>query len=362
MECRRRGGQKWMPDRRAQRNTLDTPQPLAISSGDPGGIGPEIALRVALQARLHDRLVLFGDAEWLCARAQALGVPSEALRRFAPEAPLVLAPGELGIADAGVRWTEAASEHCATARGGQAQLAALDRAIDAALSGQVRGLVTAPMSKQAVNLAGAAFSGHTEHLARRCGLADDAVTMLFLGPKLRTGLVTTHVSIARAPSEITEPRVLRTILHTGEALLRSAPRRPSQPFVLAVAGLNPHAGEAGLFGDEEPRVLAPAIAAARVRPPFDSGAIELRGPLGAETAFRQAASGQLDGVVAMLHDQATIASKLLDWGQAVNVTWGLPFVRTSVDHGVAYDAAASGKVDSDGMAAALAMAQRLTAD
>lgn len=336
----------------------DPETPLAISTGDPGGVGPEIALRVALRARMTDRLVLFGDAHWLCARALTLGAPSSVLRAFTPGAPFALAPGELGVADAGVAYRESACEHRATARGGQAQLAALDRAIDAALSGRVRGLVTAPMSKAAVNLSGAAFSGHTEHLARRCGLADDAVTMLFLGPKLRTGLVTTHVSIVCAPAEITEARVLRTILHTGEALRRIAPDRP---LVLAVAGLNPHAGEAGLFGDEEPRVLVPAIARARERPPFQDGAIELRGPIGAETAFRQAAAGQFAGVVAMLHDQATIASKLLDWGQAVNVTWGLPFVRTSVDHGVAYDAAASGKAESDGMAAALAMAQRLSA-
>jgi 4-hydroxythreonine-4-phosphate dehydrogenase len=333
--------------------------PLAISTGDPGGVGPEISLRVALAERETERLVLFGDVAWLTARALALGVPRAALRVFQiGAARFDLAAGEFGLVDAGVPWSGDAAAHHATARGGQAQLQALDRAIDAALQGSVRGLVTAPMSKHAVHLAGAEFVGHTEHLARRVGLADDAVSMLFLGPRLRVALVTTHVSIARAPAEITRPRVLRTVRHMGEALLHWA--GDARTIVLGVAGLNPHAGEAGLFGDEESRVLVPAMDEARLGPPFSDGRVALRGPIPAETAFRIAADGQLDGVVAMLHDQATIASKLLDWGNAVNVTWGLPFVRTSVDHGVAYDAATSGTADAAGMTAALHMAQRLT--
>lgn len=337
-----------------------TQRPLAISTGDPGGVGPEIALQVALAARQDDPVLLFGDAAWLAARAGELGVGCDALRRFAPPcASFELAAGQIGLVEVGVPWNAEALAHHASAASGLAQLRALDAAIAAALSGKVRGLVTAPMSKEAVNLAGFEFTGHTEHLARAAGLADDAVSMLFLGPRLRVGLVTTHVSIVRAPAEITVARVLRTILHTAEALLRDA-GDSDRRLVLAVAGLNPHAGEAGLFGDEEQKVLVPAMEAARSRAPFVGGRIELRGPVPAETAFRLAASGGLDAIVAMLHDQATIASKLLDWGEAVNVTWGLPFVRTSVDHGVAYDAAASGKIDSAGMFAALALARRLT--
>jgi 4-hydroxythreonine-4-phosphate dehydrogenase len=337
-----------------------TRDPLAISTGDPGGVGPEISIRVALEAADADRLVLFGDAEQLIAQAAALGASRARLRLLSPAASrFELADGEIGFVDVGVPWAPEAREHRATAAGGHAQLRALDAAIDAALSGKVRALVTAPMSKHAVNLAGFDFVGHTERLAERAGLAEDAVSMLFLGPRLRVGLVTTHVSIASAPGEITEARVLRTVRHMGEALLRSITR--DRPLVLGVAGLNPHAGEAGLFGDEETRTLEPAMNAARKLAPFVDRRIELRGPIPAETAFRIAVDGQLDGVVAMLHDQATIPSKLLDWGNAVNVTWGLPFVRTSVDHGVAYDAAASGKADPAGMAAALRLAQRLTA-
>jgi 4-hydroxythreonine-4-phosphate dehydrogenase len=333
--------------------------PLAISTGDPGGVGPEISIRVALAAGAADRLVLFGDAEQLIAEALGLGAPRARLRRLSSDDVRdSLAPGEIGFVDIGVAWTSDAREHRATPAGGLAQLRGLDAAIDAALSGKVRGLVTAPMSKHAVNLAGFEFVGHTEHLAQRAGLAADAVSMLFLGPRLRVGLVTTHVSIASAPAEITEARVLRTIRHTGEALLRSLPG--DRPLVLGVAGLNPHAGEAGLFGDEETRTLIPAMQAALQFVPFSDRRVELRGPIPAETAFRIAADQQLDGVVAMLHDQATIPSKLLDWGKAVNVTWGLPFVRTSVDHGVAYDAAASGGADPAGMAAAVQLAQRLT--
>jgi 4-hydroxythreonine-4-phosphate dehydrogenase len=343
--------------------------PLAITTGDPGGVGPEISLRVALSACATDRVIVFGDADWLAARAIALGVARESLRQLTDLRDVELLPGELGLVDVGVPWDPHARVHRPSAKGGAAQLASLDAAIEAARAGHVRALVTAPISKEAVHLADPRieFTGHTEHLARGVGLFPDQVSMLFLGPTLRVGLVTTHVSIARAPAELTQARVLRTVRHMGEALLRWKPVQqaegaPSmQPLVLGVAGLNPHAGEGGMFGDEEQRVIVPAMNSAAEYPPFVDQRVELRGPIPAETAFRIAAAGELDGVVAMLHDQATIASKLLDWGQAVNVTWGLPFVRTSVDHGVAYDAAESGNnIDHAGMSAALKMAQHLT--
>jgi 4-hydroxythreonine-4-phosphate dehydrogenase len=331
--------------------------PLAISTGDPGGVGPDIALSVALETRAEDPPVLFGDAASLEKRAGQLA-GSDACVVFEPSATSWIPPrGKVGLIDVGA-WSAEAREHRSTAAGGHAQLRALDAAIAAARAGRVRGLVTAPMSKAAVHRAGHDFVGHTEHLARACRLADDDVTMLFLGPRLRVSLVTTHVSIADAPREITPPRVLRSVLHLGAALTRVM--SVARPLRVVVAGLNPHAGESGMFGDEEPRLIEPAILAARQREPYADGSVLLEGPIGAETAFRNAASGSVDGVVAMLHDQATIASKLLDWGDAVNVTWGLPFVRTSVDHGVAYDAAESGVIQVDGMRAAFRMAQALT--
>ncbi|MCZ7684321.1 MAG: 4-hydroxythreonine-4-phosphate dehydrogenase PdxA [Sandaracinaceae bacterium] len=176
--------------------------------------------------------------------------------------------------------------------------------------------------------------------------------MMFLGPRLKVALATTHLALAGVPAAVTEARVERAIVHLAALLERLGPRAPVR---IAVTGLNPHAGEAGLFGREEIERVAPGIERARARLP----GVRVDGPLGAETALRFAASGEVEGVVCMFHDQATIASKLLDWGAAVNVTWGLPFVRTSVDHGVAYDAAAAGTADASGMGAALEMADRL---
>lgn len=329
--------------------------PLAISTGDPGGVGPEISLRAVVEGARADRCILFGDARSLRANATRLGIVSTDWMELRVGEPLPAAVC-VGVCDVGHPWTGEAIQHAPSAAGGAAALAALDAAIGAARAGHVRALVTAPMSKAAVNLAGRAFTGHTEHLAAAAGLQDDDVTMMFLGPRLNVGLVTTHLSIARAPAAITQRRVLRTIRHMAEAVQRLRPNVDRMLRVL-VAGLNPHAGEGGLFGDEEPRSIAPAIEAARHA--CRELRISIEGPIGAETAFRETSAGHADAVVAMLHDQATIASKLLDWTQAVNVTWGLPFVRTSVDHGVAYDAAHRGQVDAQGMISALAMAQRL---
>lgn len=333
-------------------------RPLAITTGDPGGVGPEVSLR-ALQAQHGaERCVLFGDAGALRQRARSIGMDTSDW--------VVLPVGTdcsgvgVGVVDVGTPWSAEALRHEPTAAGGSAAIAALDAAIDAAARGWVRAIVTAPMSKEAVSLAGRQFIGHTEHLARAAGLRDDQVTMMFLGPRLQVALVTTHLAVADLSSAITQERVFRAIVHLSEAVLKLRRSEHATPARLVVTGLNPHASENGLFGVEEARAIAPAVQQARALPWLAASGLRIEGPSGAETAFREAASGQLLGVVAMMHDQATIASKLLDWTQAVNVTWGLPFVRTSVDHGVAYDAAASGTADPQGMISALTMAQRLT--
>jgi 4-hydroxythreonine-4-phosphate dehydrogenase len=241
-------------------------------------------------------------------------------------------------------------------------------------AGQARALVTAPTSKAAIVSAGHRFIGQTEFLAALDGRADDDVTMLFLGPILRVALVTTHLSIADVPGAITAARVVRSVRHLAQALLclgsfgsPAAPRASTDPpaqvgsraLTMLVTGLNPHAGEAGLFGCEERDLIGPALASLAGEEPFRSR-IKLSAALPAEAVFRAAQRGDADGVVAMFHDQATIASKLLDWGAAVNTTWGLSFLRTSVDHGVAYDAAAQGRAEHDGMLAALDLARKLT--
>lgn len=282
--------------------------------------------------------LLFGDAHDLGARLSAAGLAHRAELR------------DVGRCDADV-----VAAHRDHARAGELALAALDGAIDAVIAGEASAVVTAPVSKAAITMAGHSFVGQTEHLARRASLPDDDVTMMFLGPRLSVALVTTHLSVRDVPDAITAPRVTRATRHLAEALrLLDAPHGAT----ITVSGLNPHAGERGLFGDEEIRAVGPAIEALRREAPFVDGRLALVGPQPAEAAFRQAQSGVHAGVVAMFHDQATIASKLLDWGSAVNVTWGLPFVRTSVDHGVAFDAARSGRVDPEGMIAAVVLAYR----
>jgi 4-hydroxythreonine-4-phosphate dehydrogenase len=316
--------------------------PLLLPTGDPAGVGPIVSVRAAARFAERERIVLFGDGQRLAALCAREGVR------------VVAAPADRGVSitDTGGVSDAIVAARAPTAEGGRAQLAALDRAIDRALAGEGRAIVTAPTSKIAIERGGTPFVGQTEHLARRAGLADDAVTMMFLGPRLKVALATTHLALRDVPDRVTPERVERAIVHLAEALGRLTARRPLR---IAVSGLNPHAGEQGMFGTEERDRVVPAVERARAY-----ASVELEGPVGAETALRRAASGEHDGVVAMFHDQATIASKLVDWTLAVNVTWGLPFVRTSVDHGVAYDAAASDRADASGMESALELAVLLT--
>ena len=333
---------------------MSAPPVLIVPVGDPAGIGPEVAVRATFELRALASLVLVGDATRLGARVRELGANGRVLPA---SAPLVLDAGAIGIVDAGAVGDDVVQARAPSRAGGQAQLAALDLAIQAVRDRRADAIVTGPTSKAAINLAGVPFVGQTEHLARATGLRDDDVTMLFLGPRLRVALATTHVAVRELASEVTATRIERAIRHLARALVALGVDRPR----IVCAGLNPHAGEGGLFGDEDERVLASAVRAAAAQAPFADAHASLVGPRPAEAAFRDAVSGRADGVVAMFHDQATIASKLVDWGEAVNVTWGLPFVRTSVDHGVAYDAAARGDALADGMKAALLMALRLVA-
>jgi 4-hydroxythreonine-4-phosphate dehydrogenase len=331
--------------------------PIAVAVGDPCGIGPSVSVAATLQRVERTPIVLFGDEQQLRQLTAAAGAgPTQCVTRT--EADLSgLRPGQLGIVDTGALDPALIAQHAACAAGGDAQLRALRAAADAARTGKARALVTGPTSKAAVVSAGHRFSGQTEFLAALDGSAEDEVTMMFLGPRLRIALVTTHLAIAAVPAAITQPRVQRSVRHLAQALLRLSPNAAPS---IAVVGLNPHAGEGGLFGHEELDVLAPSLAKLREEEPFATGRAQLHGPAPAEAVLRAAQRGELAGVVAMFHDQATIASKLLDWGAAVNTTWGLSFLRTSVDHGVAYDAAARGAGDPQGMLAALDLALELT--
>jgi len=327
--------------------------PIGISLGDPAGIGPEIVVK-ALAARPGLPLLVYGDPDVLAATSTALGlppVPPERVRRVVAaqsDAPIV--PGRPNLASAA------------------AQLAALEAATADALGGKIAALCTAPISKDWIARVGFAFPGHTEYLADRARVEDFA--MMLAGPRLRVVLATTHVALRDVATRLTPSDITRAAVLGARALARSfGIARPR----VAVAGLNPHAGEAGRFGDEETRVVAPAIAAARAQLAAPEGGgggqaredghgpcpAELSGPHPPDTVFRQAALGAYDAVVALYHDQGLIPVKLLHFEDAVNVTLGLPFVRTSPDHGTAYDIAGTNRADPSSFLAALDLAARL---
>ncbi len=331
--------------------------PLVISVGDPAGVGPDIAVRAVADRLAEDAYLLVGDAPRLQGAWAKVTGGSVPLEVMAQEHISKMRKGEARVVDVGPAPDGCVAAHAPSVEGGSWQLRALTSAADLVAQGAGRALVTGPVSKEAISLSGVVFTGQTEFLAERAGLARDAVTMLFLGPRLKVGLVTTHLAVADVSSGISPERVTRSIRHVIEAKRQLA--RTSSKVTICVTGLNPHAGEGGLLGGEELRVIGPTLAALRYSLAESDPDVCLVGPTPAESAFRQAAAGDIDAVVAMYHDQATIASKLLDFGEAVNVTWGLPFVRTSVDHGVAYDAAARGDASHSGMEAALRMAGEL---
>ena len=330
--------------------------PLAISAGDPAGVGPAVTAAALSQCLGSDRALVYGDASWMERALRRFGF--ESFERVETPHADTLAPGRVGlvhVADWPITMVEARAP---TMDGGVAQREALEAACDAVISGAVRAIVTGPVSKEAVSLSGVSFKGQTEHLARQAGVHVENVTMMFLGPRLKVALVGTHWAIKHVPSTVTREHIERTVRHLTDALTRWNP--DTKPLRIEVTGLNPHAGEGGLLGTEEETIIGPTLDDMREEPPYSTGDVQLIGPTPAEAAFRYAADGRSHGVVAMFHDQATIPSKILDWGEAVNVTWGLPFVRTSVDHGVAYDAAATGTASESGMVAAIRAAQRLT--
>jgi 4-hydroxythreonine-4-phosphate dehydrogenase len=328
---------------------------VAISVGCPSGIGPEVA--VAAAARSRDAAVLVGDP-WVIERAaRIVGVSARrivlvrdrasvralakggAIGCYAPSAPVAKSAARFGRP---------------TPEGGGAQLAWIDAATDLVASGAAAALVTGPVSKHAVESSGARrFRGHTEHLAERLGARE--VVMAFWAERLVVSLVTTHLPLRRVAGALSIENVGAAVFYTVDLVRRLGKRRPK----VAVAGLNPHAGEQGLLGSEEIATIAPGIERGRRRLARARLAAGVEGPIGAETAVRKAYAGAYDAVVAMYHDQATIPMKLVGFGDAVNVTLGLPIVRTSVDHGTGYDIAGKGIADARGMGAAIDLAVRL---
>lgn len=305
------------------------PRPrLALTVGDPAGIGPEIVLRALASAeRPPGDWVVYGSEGALRARAQRFGLPF-------PTAAIV----DVGGGDVALGMVSAAA--------GRAAADAVLRAADDAKAGRVDGIVTAPLNKESLHAAGHPWPGHTEMLAEAAGVSD--VAMMFVGGPLRVALLTIHRALRSVPDAITRDEVLRV----GRLVHRELPRFGAAGPI-AFCGVNPHAGEGGLFGDEEARVLRPAIETLR-----EEG-IDAAGPLPADSVFVRAARGDFAAVVACYHDQGLIPVKLAAFGHAVNVTLGLPFVRTSVDHGTGFDIVEKGVAEEGSLLAAMRLAADL---
>jgi len=295
---------------------------LAVTLGDPRGIGPEIT-RAALQLPLDAMVTVVGPDDLIesIPAAHRVGVGTWA------------------------QGTGDRADHARTLRAGRLTGHAVEAAVRLAQAGEVDAIVTAPANKHALHLAGFPYPGHTEWLAHLCG--DVPVAMMLASDRLRVVLVTTHVALRDVPSLLTTERIVRVARTTDRALrdwFRIAEPR------LALCALNPHAGESGLFGDEEVRVLRPAAEAAK-----------LAGPFPADTVFVRAIRGEFDAVLAPYHDVGMTAIKVASFGEAVNVTLGLPFARTSPDHGTAFDIAGTGAADASSMRKAVEMAAALGA-
>jgi 4-hydroxythreonine-4-phosphate dehydrogenase len=300
--------------------------------GDPAGIGPEIVLKaLSSTERPPGDWVVYGPLACLDERAGRFGL-RPAADLDVPVVDVGGGPFEIGRV---------------SAQGGRAAAAAVLAAARDALAGRVGAVVTAPLHKESLRAAGHSWPGHTEMLAEAASVSD--VAMMFVGGGLRVALLTIHRSLRSVPDAVTGAEVERVV----RLLHRELPRFGASRRRIAVCGVNPHAGEGGLFGREELDVVAPAVGRLRAE------GLEVAGPLPADTAFVRAVRGEFDAVVAAYHDQGLVPVKLVAFGRAVNVTLGLPFVRTSVDHGTAFDIAASGTADAGSLLAAMALAASL---
>jgi 4-hydroxythreonine-4-phosphate dehydrogenase len=315
--------------------------------GDPAGIGPEIIAKLAQDPRRPAvPYVVVGNPAALQRAADTVGARCAVvpIRESFDGLAMALARGSIPVLPAGPPLPQDLAPGRVDAQAGAAAHAYIQRAMDLALAGRVRGIVTAPIHKLALRAAGISHPGHTEILAERTGTRHFA--MMLANPELRVVLVSIHVALGEAIAAVTPDNELRAI-----RLAHSACRDLGMPHPrVAVAGLNPHAGENGLFGDEDQRVIAPAIATARAE------GIDASGPWPGDTVFMRARRGDFDVVVAQYHDQGLIPVKYLGVEQGVNITLGLPFVRTSVDHGTAFDIAGTGQASASSLVQALAYA------
>jgi 4-hydroxythreonine-4-phosphate dehydrogenase len=335
--------------------TTDGRPVLGITMGDPAGVGPEIIARALLEpeVRRTSRPVVIGDAGVM--RAAAGLLPSPPRVRAVASVSECRWDGDVECLDLGNVELASLPKSAVSAAAGRAAYAYIETAVTLTRDRRIDGIVTAPINKEALAAAGVPHSGHTEILASLSSTRDYA--MLLMGKELRVIHVTTHVALRRVPDLVTRARVLRTIQLADHAMRRTGLASPR----IAVAGLNPHAGEDGLFGDEEQVAISPAIADAR------AAGLQVFGPLPADTLFSRARGGEFDIVVAMYHDQGHVPVKTLGFNyddatgkwtglSGVNVTVGLPFLRVSVDHGTAFDRAWKGIANHQSMVEAIEVA------
>jgi len=337
------------PQDRAPATSRPVRPRIGITMGDPAGIGPEVVLKAVAEEEVRAvcRPVIIGDAQLLAHNARTLDLQCgyEIVRRdeHLPDEisePLIFHLDNIqGHVEPGIE----------SGAAGKAAAGYIEAAVELCAAGSIDAIATAPINKRALYLGGYTFPGHTEFLAYLTGSDDYA--MGFVGANLRVVLVSTHVPLSEAIGLVRRERVEKRIRLADRELRRWGIERPR----IAVAALNPHGAEGGLFGMEEASEIAPAVEACRA-----ADGINVRGPFAADTVFLRASRGEFDAVVACYHDQAMIPVKCLSFGEAVNVTLGLPFIRTSVDHGTAFDIAGKGIAEHSSMVAAIKLAAELS--
>lgn len=324
---------------------------IAVTMGDPAGIGPEIIIKSLVEGELSGApVVVVGCAQTL-RRIQSLNVtPPAELRVIDNVTQAQFAPGVINVIDEPLADPAALEPGVVQVQAGDLAYRCIKRATALALSGEVKAIATAPLNKEALHMAGHHYPGHTELLAQLTNSKDYA--MVLYTEQLKVIHVTTHIALRKFLDTLSEQRV-KTVIQVADDFLRRVgfdnPR-------IAVAGVNPHAGENGLFGEEEITIVGPAVQAMQAK------GLNVTGPCPPDTVFMQCHEGMYDMVVAMYHDQGHIPLKLLGFYDGVNITAGLPFIRTSADHGTAFDIAWTGKAKSESMAVSIQLAMQITRD
>ena len=325
------------------------PRPvIALSGGDPAGVGPEIIVRALEGGELHGqaRIVVLGDPGIMAKAIDLLGSRAGLNQIEDPEQGL-FAPGTIDLIPCSAVDPVGHRFGVSGRACGEAAFQAVVRAVELIKAGRAEALATAPLAKASLHRAGHKYPGHTELLAQ---LTDgSAPVMCLAGPKLTVTLVTTHLPLREVPDKIGFHKIVRTVSLTADLMTRLGRENPA----IGVCGLNPHAGEQGLFGKEDQEIVAPAVEECRRK------GLRVSGPEPADTLFVRALRGEFQAVVAMYHDQGLIPLKLLHFDNAVNTTLGLPLIRTSVDHGTAFDIAGAGRADPASLVAAIRMAAAL---